>query len=115
MVFGRKYDIFHTGSFCSISPFLGIEIDRIERLPTVFVILYIFDIGFTVFRFALGPAFIFRANTPTFNDSPLAIGSPVHKKPELHVLPLFQVLEDLWVGWFLITCGDIMRLAESQA
>ena len=44
-----------------------------------------------MFGFALRPAFIFGTDTLAFDDSPLTIGTPVHEKTKLHILPLFEI------------------------
>src|SRR5690606_7881097 len=79
VVFCSKNYVFHSSCFCRISPFLRIEINGIECFLKVFIILYIFIVCFSMFWLTLCPTFVFWAYTPTFNYSPLAVGSPMHK------------------------------------
>src|SRR5690606_22744073 len=110
VVFRGENHVFHSGGFCSISPFFWIEVKWIEGFLEMFVIFYIVIISFSMFGITLCPTLVFGTETPAFYNTPLAVCSPMHKEAEFKILPGFEILHHLWVCRFLVARGYVVFL-----
>ena len=99
MVLGRVDDVPHAGVLGRLGPDGRVELDRVERLGQLLVAALVFDV---IGKAAAAPGFVFGADAPGFDDTPLAVGAPVHHQAELDVLEPLQLLQDEGVGFFII-------------
>src|SRR4030095_1395350 len=89
--------IFHARIFGGGHPFFRIEMLWIKGGLQVFIFLFVSEIIRRIGPLALRPAFIFWTETPTFNNTPLTIGAPMHEEPEFQILPFGYVFLYQWI------------------
>jgi len=88
-------DIAHAGRLGRLSPDGRIELDRIEGLGQGFIAALVFDV---IGNRAAAPGHVLGADAPGLDDTPLAVGAPVHHQSELLVLEPLQLFKDQGIG-----------------
>ena len=94
-----EHDIFHPGIFGRLSPFVRIEVNRIESVFKVFIEAKILHVGHPFRAPFVFPFREFRTDCPGLNHTELAVGSPMDEHTEFQILPLCYVRAYIFLSW----------------